>query len=69
MSSTFVEKLPIIQLSASNQKPLIDLTTKILEAKQKGEDTSTLELEVDQLVYQLYNLTEEEIAIVECSNK
>ena len=65
MSSTFVEKLPIIQLSASNQKPLIDLTTKILEAKQKGEDTSTLELEVDQLVYQLYDLTEEEVKIIE----
>lgn len=65
MSSTFVEKLPIIQLSASNQKPLIDLTTKILEAKQKGEGTSTLESEVDQLVYQLYDLTAEEIAVVE----
>ena len=65
MSSTFVEKLPIIQLSASNQKPLIDLATEILESKQKGEDTSTLELEVDQLVYQLYDLTEEEIKIVE----
>jgi hypothetical protein len=65
MSSTFVEKLPIIQLSASNQKPLIDLTTKILEAKQKGEDTSTLELEVDQLVYKLYDLTEEEVKIIE----
>jgi hypothetical protein len=65
MSSTFVEKLPIIQLSASNQKPLIDLTTKILEAKQKGEDTSTLESEIDQLVYKLYDLTEEEIKIIE----
>ena len=52
-------------MSASNQKPLIDLATEILESKQKGEDTSTLELEVDQLVYQLYDLTEEEIKIVE----
>jgi adenine-specific DNA-methyltransferase len=41
------------------------LTTKILEAKQKGEDTSTLELEVDQLVYKLYDLTEEEVKIIE----
>jgi hypothetical protein len=28
-------------------------------------DTSALEAEIDQLVYQLYGLTEEEIAIVE----
>ncbi len=41
------------------------IKTKILEAKQKGEDTSTLESEVDQLVYQLYDLTAEEIAVVE----
>ena len=41
--------------------------THILAAKQTEPpfDTSALEAEVDALVYGLYGLTEEEIAIVE----
>jgi len=31
----------------------------------QGQDTSELEQEIDKRVYQLYDLTEEEIAIVE----
>jgi len=38
---------------------------KILESKMQGHDTSNLEKEIDQLVYELYGLTEEEIAIIE----
>ena len=42
---------------------------KILEAKHinPNADTSILEDEIDKLVYELYNLTEDEIAIVEGS--
>ena len=51
------------------QQPLIDLVNKILEIKKGNSesDTSTLEYEIDQLVYQLYELTEEEIKIIEGS--
>jgi len=66
-SSTFVDKLPIIQLSADKQKPLIELVDKILEAKQKGSDTSILEAQVDEAVYNLYELTKEEQLIIEAS--
>jgi hypothetical protein len=40
---------------------------KILAQKKKTPDTdvSALESEIDQLVYKLYGLTEEEIQIVE----
>jgi hypothetical protein len=40
---------------------------KILIAKKSDPkpDTTALEKEIDQLVYQLYGLTEEEIKIVE----
>ena len=40
---------------------------RILAAKAKNPqtDTSPLEREIDELVYQLYGLTEAEIAIVE----
>ena len=39
---------------------------KILDAKHTAPeaDTSALEDEIDKLVYELYNLTEDEIAIV-----
>ena len=49
------------------QKKIINLVDQILTAKQSNldADTSQLEAEIDKLVYQLYDLTEEEIAIVE----
>ena len=42
---------------------------QILSLKQENSkvDTSILEKEIDQMVYQLYDLTENEIAIVENS--
>ena len=61
--------LPIKVLDSTSQKPFITLVDRILAAKAKdpSADTSSLESEIDQLVYQLYGLTEEEIAIVEKS--
>jgi len=40
---------------------------QILAAKQKdpNTDTSALERQIDQMVYELYGLTPEEIAVVE----
>ncbi len=38
---------------------------KILTAKQQGQDTCTLENQIDKLVYQLYDLSDEEINIIE----
>ena len=38
---------------------------KILTTKKGNADTSELEKAIDQLVYQLYGLTEEEITIIE----
>jgi adenine-specific DNA-methyltransferase len=48
-----------------------DRLNRILEAKKQNPsaDTSPLESQIDQLVYQLYDLSEEEIAIVEESTK
>jgi hypothetical protein len=65
-----VEKLrqfPIKVVDEQAQKPVIKLVERILAAKAKNPqaDTSKLEEEIDQLVYQLYGLTEEEIKIVE----
>ena len=38
---------------------------KILAAKKQNQNTATLEQQIDEMVYQLYGLTDEEIKIVE----
>ncbi|RVZ53985.1 DUF7149 domain-containing protein [Helicobacter pylori] len=65
-----LETLPIPQITKSN-KPTADkiiaLVDKILKSKEKDPKANTqgLEKEIDALVYQLYNLTDEEIKIIE----
>jgi hypothetical protein len=48
---------------------LESLVDQILSIKKQNpdEDTSHLEKQIDQLVYKLYDLTEEEIKIIESS--
>ena len=58
---------PIPAATAAQQKPIIALVDRILAAKEKDSnaDTSALESEIDALVYRLYGLADEEIAVVE----
>ena len=55
---------------AAAQTKIIEKVDAILLARESdpSSDTSALEREIDQLVYQLYGLTDEEIAIVEGAN-
>jgi hypothetical protein len=50
-----------------NTKPFVDLVDRILIAKHQNSSSDTVDLErqIDRLVYELYGLTEEEIAIIE----
>jgi adenine-specific DNA-methyltransferase len=57
-------ELPVFKDLELASKELSEKVEAIL-SKQNGEDTTTLETQIDQLVYQLYNLTPEEIKIVE----
>lgn len=61
------KELPIPKISAEEQRPFIDLVNRILQAKDDNPsaDTSDLESQIDDLVYKLYGLTPEEIAVVE----
>lgn len=66
----FLENLPLPPITATNQgivSQIEGLVDKILSAKKQnpGTDTSPWEREIDQLVYKLYGLTEEEVGIVE----
>ncbi|WQY35271.1 class I SAM-dependent DNA methyltransferase [Helicobacter pylori] len=65
-----LEKIPIPKITPENQevaRKITDCTKAILEAKEKDPKANTQELEkeIDALVYQLYNLTDEEIKIIE----
>lgn len=62
-----VERLRIAPATPDQQKPIIALVDQILAAKKADAkaDTSAQEIQIDRLVYGLYGLTEEEIAVVE----
>jgi adenine-specific DNA-methyltransferase len=68
-SGIFMEKLPIPKIEEKDQQPFVALVDQILELKKAGKDTVPLENEIDRLVYRLYDLTDEEIAIVEGKEK
>ncbi len=66
----FIERLPIPQITEKNQEladKITDGAERILKAKEKDPKANTQELEkeIDALVYQLYNLTDEEIKTIE----
>ena len=67
---TYLAQLPIPTKNIKTQKDINSVVDQILAAKKKdpNTDTSTLEREIDKMVYELYELTPEEIAIVEGRN-
>lgn len=65
-----IERLPIPKINSKNEKladELINLVDEILKAKEQDKNANTQELEnkINSIVYKLYNLTEEEIKIIE----
>lgn len=61
------KQFPIAKAPVEKQQPIIELVDKILVAKKVNPqtDTSALEREIDQKVYELYGLGPEEIAVIE----
>ena len=67
MQKSSVEKIPVKRIEGERQIPFIELVDRILELKKTGDDTAELENRIDQMVYDLYELTPDEKAIVEGS--
>ncbi len=67
LSKVFFERIPIPKISTPQQKPFIDLVDKILQVKAENQNANTTDLErqIDKLVYKLYELTEDEIELLE----
>jgi len=70
LRKVFFEKIPVKQITEKQELPFKKLVTKIIEAKKKdpAADTGKWEKEIDEMVYKLYGLTAEEIAVVEGKN-
>jgi adenine-specific DNA-methyltransferase len=73
---TPLSEIPIKKISKDDQKPFIDLVDKILaitkdddylENTAKQAKVRAYEKQIDQMVYELYGLTKDEIKIVEGS--
>jgi hypothetical protein len=67
MQTIYLETLPIPNATAEQQRAVANIVDRILKMKTGDPDAevSNMESEIDRLVYELYNLTPDEIAIVE----
>lgn len=67
----YMELIPIPKATLDQQAPIVALIEQILAAKKADPkaDVTALEAEIDRLVYALYGLTDNEIAIVEGRNE
>ncbi|EON76196.1 putative type IIS restriction/modification enzyme [Lunatimonas lonarensis] len=67
----YLAQIPVIDPPSEVREKIEQLVSNIIETKRISpvENTSPIESEIDQLVYQLYGLTEEEINLVEGNGK
>ena len=65
----YVSQIPIPSIKTAQKTSISEMVNQILAAKRidPDADVSELENEIDQIVYLLYDLTPEEIAIVEAA--
>ena len=67
----YIEKIPIPEITSKNKElanQIVTLVQKIIESKKIDKDTSNLESKIDSLIYELYQLTPNEIEIIESSD-
>lgn len=62
--SQYMETTPIQRITDAQQAPIIERTRAILK-KPDSAAVPRIEAEIDQLIYSIYNLTQEEIQIIE----
>ena len=60
----FVEQLPIPKVSEDKQTEISQLVSQILKLKENNGDTTNLETQIDNIVFDIYQLTPEEVAII-----
>ncbi len=70
INKSTIEQLPFVKADSATQELISSNAKKIIQLKKNSPyaDTSSLEQEIDQKVYELYDLSPEEIAVIEQSN-
>jgi hypothetical protein len=63
-----VDRLPIAVTDRTYQKSIAELVNRCMSAYSNGKKCVEVEKQIDELVYRLYGLKAEEIAIVEGSD-
>ncbi len=64
-SSNVLNQVPIHNSDLKSQNLIGSIVNEIMLGKKQGQQTKDLEQQIDVLVYKLYDLTPDEIAIVE----
>lgn len=59
------KNIPIKRTSIITQGLFVSIIDKILSLKSEGKDTTALEQEIDHLVYKLYELTYDEVKVID----
>ena len=65
MTSTDLKKIPIISEDDKISFSIIENVSNILKNKLQNLDTTALENEIDIMVYKLYELTYDEVLVVD----
>jgi len=62
-----LSEIPIKQIQEAQQYPFIKYSDMIMDIKQENceTDTTHLERQIDELVFKLYDLTYEEVLVVD----
>ena len=58
-------KLPIYKATDEEQLNIVSMVQNIIELKAINSDTTKLESDIDNLVYKLYDLTYEEVKVID----
>ena len=71
LKAATIEALPIPSATPAQQKNIVALVDRILAVKKRNPDADTAELEreIDEKVYRLYGLTDDEIRVVDGKDK
>ncbi|MDB9308458.1 N-6 DNA methylase [Aphanizomenon sp. CS-733/32] len=66
--SSVTSRIPIMLSCENTQNIFIKKAEKIITLKSQGKDTTALEQQIDNMVYKLYELTYEEVKIIDPEN-
>lgn len=61
----YVGQVPVPEPTLTQRAAIEDVVQQLLDHEGQGPEVPALEAELNRLVYEVYGLTEEEIAIIE----